>query len=38
MGESIKTVIRENDGKMQPGNVYVLNDQHGGTHFARISR
>jgi 5-oxoprolinase (ATP-hydrolysing) len=33
MGESIKTVIRENAGTMQPGDVYVLNDPyHGGTH------
>ena len=33
MGESIKTVIRENAGKMQGGDVYVLNDPyHGGTH------
>ena len=32
MGESIKTVIRENAGQMQPGDVFVLNDPyHGGT-------
>ena len=38
MGESIKTVIRENTGKMQPGNVYVLNDPyHGGTHLPDIT-
>ncbi len=38
MGESIKTVIRENAGKMQPGNVYVLNDPyHGGTHLPDIT-
>ncbi|MDD5324184.1 MAG: hydantoinase B/oxoprolinase family protein [Polaromonas sp.] len=38
MGESIKTVIRENGGKMQPGNVYVLNDPyHGGTHLPDIT-
>ena len=38
MGESIKTVIRENAGTMQPGNVYVLNDPyHGGTHLPDIT-
>ena len=38
MGESIKTVIRENAGKMQPGNVYALNDPyHGGTHLPDIT-
>jgi 5-oxoprolinase (ATP-hydrolysing) len=38
MGESIKTVIRENAGKMQPGNVYVLNDPyHGGTHLPDVT-
>lgn len=38
MGESIKTVIRENAGKMHPGNVYVLNDPyHGGTHLPDIT-
>ena len=38
MGESIKTVIRENQGRMQPGNVYVLNDPyHGGTHLPDIT-
>ena len=38
MGESIKTVIRENLGKMQPGDVYVLNDPyHGGTHLPDIT-
>ena len=38
MGESIKTVIRDNTGKMQPGNVYVLNDPyHGGTHLPDIT-
>ncbi|MCX7241407.1 MAG: hydantoinase B/oxoprolinase family protein [Burkholderiales bacterium] len=38
MGESIKTVIRENTGQMQPGNVYVLNDPyHGGTHLPDIT-
>ncbi len=38
MGESIKTVIRENAGKMQPGDVYVLNDPyHGGTHLPDIT-
>jgi len=38
MGESIKTVIRENAGKMRPGDVYVLNDPyHGGTHLPDIT-
>ncbi len=38
MGESIKTVIRENAGTMLPGNVYVLNDPyHGGTHLPDIT-
>ena len=38
MGESIKTVIRENAGTMNPGDVYVLNDPyHGGTHLPDIT-
>jgi 5-oxoprolinase (ATP-hydrolysing) len=38
MGESIKTVIRENAGQMQPGDVFVLNDPyHGGTHLPDIT-
>ena len=38
MGESIKTVIRESQGKMQPGDVFVLNDPyHGGTHLPDIT-
>ncbi|HEY8357432.1 MAG TPA: hydantoinase B/oxoprolinase family protein [Ramlibacter sp.] len=38
MGESIKTVIRENQGKMAPGDVYVLNDPyHGGTHLPDVT-
>ena len=38
MGESIKTVIRENAGTMKPGDVYVLNDPyHGGTHLPDIT-
>ncbi len=38
MGESIKTVIAENAGKMQPGDVYVLNDPyHGGTHLPDVT-
>lgn len=38
MGESIKTVIRENTGLMQPGDVYVLNDPyHGGTHLPDVT-
>ncbi len=38
MGESIKTVIRENRGTMQGGDVFVLNDPyHGGTHLPDIT-
>ncbi len=38
MGESIKTVIRENAGRMKPGDVFVLNDPyHGGTHLPDIT-
>src|ERR1051326_2400503 len=38
MGESIKTVIRENAGRMKPGNVYMLNAPYnGGTHLPDIT-
>ncbi len=38
MGESIKTVIRENAGRMVPGDVYALNDPyHGGTHLPDVT-
>jgi 5-oxoprolinase (ATP-hydrolysing) len=38
MGESIKTVIRENVGKMRHGDVFVLNDPyHGGTHLPDVT-
>jgi 5-oxoprolinase (ATP-hydrolysing) len=38
MSESIKTVIQENAGKMQPGDVFVLNDPyHGGTHLPDVT-
>ena len=38
MGESIKTVIRENANTMRPGDVFVLNDPyHGGTHLPDIT-
>jgi 5-oxoprolinase (ATP-hydrolysing) len=38
MGESIKTVIRENAGRMKAGNVYVLNAPYnGGTHLPDIT-
>jgi 5-oxoprolinase (ATP-hydrolysing) len=38
MGESIKTVIRENAGEMKPGNVYVLNAPYnGGTHLPDVT-
>ncbi|HYD81832.1 MAG TPA: hydantoinase B/oxoprolinase family protein [Paucimonas sp.] len=38
MGESIKTVIRGNAGKMRPGDVYMLNDPYrGGTHLPDVT-
>lgn len=38
MGESIKTVIRRNAGKIQPGDSYALNDPYnGGTHLPDIT-
>ena len=38
MGESIKTVINENAGRMQVGDVYALNDPyHGGTHLPDVT-
>ena len=38
MGESIQTVIQDNQGRMQPGDVFVLNDPyHGGTHLPDIT-
>jgi 5-oxoprolinase (ATP-hydrolysing) len=38
MGESIKTVVRENAATMKPGNVYALNDPyHGGTHLPDVT-
>ena len=38
MGESIKTVVRRNAGKMQRGDVYVLNDPYnGGTHLPDVT-
>lgn len=38
MGESIKTVIQENQGKMEPGNVYALNAPYnGGTHLPDVT-
>ncbi|MEH6434144.1 hydantoinase B/oxoprolinase family protein [Massilia sp. DD77] len=38
MGESIKTVMRENAGSMQSGDVYVLNDPYnGGTHLPDVT-
>jgi 5-oxoprolinase (ATP-hydrolysing) len=38
MGESIRTVIRENAGQMKPGNVYVLNAPYnGGTHLPDVT-
>jgi len=38
MGESIKTVMRENAGRMRAGDVYMLNDPyHGGTHLPDVT-
>ncbi|WP_169569373.1 hydantoinase B/oxoprolinase family protein [Sneathiella limimaris] len=38
MGESIKVVIRENAGKMQPGDFYALNAPYnGGTHLPDVT-
>ncbi|HYC38742.1 MAG TPA: hydantoinase B/oxoprolinase family protein [Usitatibacter sp.] len=38
MGESIKTVIRKNAGRMKPGDTYVLNDPYnGGTHLPDVT-
>ena len=38
MGESIKTVMRENAGAMRPGDVYMLNDPYnGGTHLPDVT-
>ncbi|MGB9989739.1 hydantoinase B/oxoprolinase family protein [Massilia sp. SM-13] len=38
MGESIRTVMRENAGKMRPGDVFMLNDPYnGGTHLPDVT-
>jgi 5-oxoprolinase (ATP-hydrolysing) len=38
MGESVKTVIRENRATMRPGNVYMLNAPYnGGTHLPDVT-
>src|SRR5262249_16447247 len=38
MGESIRTVINRNKGRMKPGDVYALNDPyHGGTHLPDVT-
>ena len=38
MGESIRTIIRENQGSMQPGDVYMLNAPYnGGTHLPDVT-
>ena len=38
MSESIKTVMRENAGRMVPGDAYVINDPyHGGTHLPDVT-
>src|SRR5260221_2301374 len=38
MGESIKTAIAKNAGRMKPGDVYVLNDPYnGGTHLPDVT-
>jgi 5-oxoprolinase (ATP-hydrolysing) len=38
MGESVKTIIRLNDGQMQPGDAYMLNAPfNGGTHLPDVT-
>ncbi|WP_153538361.1 hydantoinase B/oxoprolinase family protein [Streptomyces sp. RB17] len=38
MGESIKEVLRRNEGSIRPGDVYAINDPyHGGTHLPDIT-
>ncbi|MFD8392640.1 hydantoinase B/oxoprolinase family protein [Streptomyces sp. NPDC059680] len=38
MGESIKEVLRRNEGSVRPGDVYAINDPyHGGTHLPDIT-
>ncbi len=38
MGESIKTVMTQNAGRMRPGDVFMLNDPyHGGTHLPDVT-
>ncbi|UGY94770.1 hydantoinase B/oxoprolinase family protein [Streptomyces gobiensis] len=38
MGESIKEVLRRNEGAVRPGDVYAINDPyHGGTHLPDIT-
>jgi 5-oxoprolinase (ATP-hydrolysing) len=38
MGESIRTVMMANAGKMKPGDAYVVNDPyHGGTHLPDVT-
>ncbi|MDB5838602.1 MAG: 5-oxoprolinase [Herminiimonas sp.] len=38
MGDSIKTIIRENRSRMRQGDVYMLNDPyHGGTHLPDVT-
>jgi 5-oxoprolinase (ATP-hydrolysing) len=38
MGESIKAIIDANEGRMRPGDVYMLNDPyHGGTHLPDVT-
>lgn len=38
MGESIRTIMSDNAGRMRPGDAYMLNDPyHGGTHLPDIT-
>ncbi|MFH9695332.1 hydantoinase B/oxoprolinase family protein [Streptomyces globisporus] len=38
MGESIKEVLRRNEGPLRPGDVYAVNDPyHGGTHLPDVT-
>ena len=38
MSESVRTILRDNAGRMRPGDVFMLNDPfHGGTHLPDIT-
>ncbi len=38
MGESVKSIIKDNEGRMKPGDVYVMNNPHrGGSHLPDVT-